>query len=202
MCLFIETIRVEEGRMPFLDAHLDRVRRTRQQFWGSSTEVTAADLASVVEPHGLCKLRFVYDATQLYDLSCTPYVRRAVGSLQLVEGGAVSYAYKQADRTALDQLRARRDNYDEVLIVKDGFVTDTSYTNVAFYDGRRWVTPHTPLLAGTRRARLLRQGRLTEAPVTPADIPVYTHVALFNAMVDLGELVLPTACVVPLRARR
>ncbi len=198
MCLFIETIRVEEGHMPFLDAHLDRVRRTRQQFWGSSAAVTAADLAPVVQPHGLCKLRFVYDATRVYDLSCTPYERREVRSLQLVDGGTVSYAYKQADRRALDQLRARRGSCDEVLIVKDGFVTDTSYTNVAFYDGRRWVTPHTPLLAGTRRAHLLRQGRIAEAPVTPADILSYTHVALFNAMIDLGELVLPTTGVLPL----
>ncbi len=61
-------------------------------------------------------------------------------------------------------------------------------------------TPHTPLLAGTRRAHLLRQGRLTEAAVTPADILSYTHVALFNAVIDLGELVLPTARVLPLGA--
>jgi 4-amino-4-deoxychorismate lyase len=72
-------------------------------------------------------------------------------------------------------------------MVKDGFVTDASIANLAFYDGRQWITPDTPLLAGTRRRFLLDSGILHEAPVRPADLRDFHRIRLVNAMIPWEE---------------
>ncbi|WP_309546477.1 aminotransferase class IV [Hoylesella marshii] len=84
---------------------------------------------------------------------------------------------------------------DDVLIVRNGLLTDTSYTNIALYDGYQWFTPATPLLEGTMRASLLDSGMLIEKDILLSDLPHYQYIALFNAMIDMGELVLPISCV-------
>jgi 4-amino-4-deoxychorismate lyase len=75
------------------------------------------------------------------------------------------------------------------LIVKNGFITDTSSANILFYDGRDWVTPSTPLLMGTCREKLLRGGKIREENIKRDDIYKFKHFRLINAMI--GENLLP-----------
>lgn len=197
MCQFIETIRVENG-LPFnLEAHLDRMRHTRAHFFNIAHPISRADIMPFVSPiDGIAKLRFLYDGTDIYEPTCTPYTPRQVHTLKAVESNNIEYAFKHSDRHALNQLLSLRGKCDDVLIVKNGHVTDTSFTNVAFFDGCQWVTPDTPLLAGTRRQHLLETGKIKARPIAIEDLVRYTHVALFNAMIDLGEIVLPIEHVV------
>jgi 4-amino-4-deoxychorismate lyase len=74
----------------------------------------------------------------------------------------------------------------DVLIVKNGLITDTSFANIAFSDGNKWYTPDTPLLKGTQRAYYLAQGILTERRISPADLRGFTKARLINAMLDLN----------------
>lgn len=94
---------------------------------------------------------------------------------------------KYADRSALARLLQRRDDCDEILIVRDGAITDTSYSNVAFFDGRKYVTPDTFLLNGTRRQYLLGTGVLTERRITPSDLGGFERVVLINAMLGIED---------------
>ena len=57
------------------------------------------------------------------------------------------------------------DGFDEVVIVKNGFISDTTISNLAFFDGSEWHTPNTPLLKGTKRAELLDSGFLKEKTI-------------------------------------
>lgn len=58
---------------------------------------------------------------------------REIRSLRLVAADdELDYHLKYADRSALARLLQRRDDCDEILIVRDGAITDTSYSNVAF----------------------------------------------------------------------
>jgi len=66
-------------------------------------------------------------------------------------------------------------------------VSDSFYANTAFWDGRAWSTPDTPLLAGTMRAYLLDQGLLREERIRPEDLGKFLKVRLINAMNDLQE---------------
>jgi len=72
-----------------------------------------------------------------------------------------------------------------------GKVTDSSYANIIFFDGRQWLTPSTYLLNGTCRQRLLKEGKIKEAPIHYTDIHQFEQIGFINAMLDIGELSLP-----------
>ena len=86
-------------------------------------------------------------------------------------------------------LFALRGEADEVVIIRNGLLTDTSYSNIALFDGRHWVTPRQPLLRGTMRQSLLDAGVLTEQDIKAEDWSSYRRVSLINAMMPLGRLV-------------
>ena len=82
-----------------------------------------------------------------------------------------------------------REEGDDILIIKDLLVTDTSIANIAFEtSGGEWITPKNPLLKGTTRARLLDEGKLKEADIRVHELRSFTKVALLNAMIDFDVL--------------
>lgn len=192
MCRFIETMRVEKGEIVNLDFHRQRFEATHRHYWPGAEELSWQNVYAAVDARlEKAKLRFLYDETSITEISCTEYVQKDIRSLKLVRANDISYPFKHSDRSALEKLKAQQADCDEILIVKDNHITDTSFTNVAFFDGKEWFTSDTPLLSGTRRASLIAQGRLKEREILTDDLPAYTSIALFNAMIDLGELVLP-----------
>lgn len=86
-------------------------------------------------------------------------------------------------------LAALRGDADEVVIVGNGLLTDTSYSNIALFDGQRWVTPRQPLLRGTMRQSLLDTGQLVERDIRDDEWGRYEKVSLINAMMPLGRCV-------------
>ena len=91
----------------------------------------------------------------------------------------------------LNRLFACRETEDDVLVVRKGLLTDTSICNVAFWNGKQWIPPTVPLLAGTKRASLLDRGEMDSGDIRPADMPGYSRIRLFNAMIEFGEIDLP-----------
>jgi len=77
---------------------------------------------------------------------------------------------------------------DEIIIEQNGYLTDTTIANIAFYDGERWITPAKPLLKGTMRAKLLDEGLLHEKEIKKEDLKNYSQVALINAMIGFKIL--------------
>ena len=86
----------------------------------------------------------------------------------------------------LTDLLAQKGNSDDILIVRDGLITDTSFSNIVFSDGDKWFTPEEPLLEGTTRNRLLAEAKIHTAPVRPGDLGQFNTFRLINAMMDLG----------------
>ena len=99
----------------------------------------------------------------------------------------IDYSFKSADRSSLNRLTAQKGDCDEIIIVKNGLVTDTSFTNIAVFDGEQWLTPRHPLLMGTKRACLLEKRILKEADISVEALMRAQKVSLINAMIDLGE---------------
>ena len=192
MCQYIETIRVIDGCVCNLAYHEQRMNRTRKEMLGLTEPLHIADLLKAVSlPMECSKLRFVYDKEGIHDITCTPYIRKEINSLRLVYDNNISYPYKSTDRSALNELKKQQGDCDEILIVRDNHLTDTSYTNIALYDGEQWFTPSTPLLCGTMRQRLLDCGLLQKREIMVSDIPDYQYISLFNSMIPLGEVILP-----------
>lgn len=194
---FIETIRVEGGAPLLLPLHQDRMARTVREVYGSSA--TVPDLAeaiyrgATIPDVGLYKCRILYDS-EIRAVELHPYTPRRVESLQIVEGGPeLDYHLKLTDRTPLSRLAAMKGACDEVIILRDGLITDTSYTNLLFRGLDAIYTPRKPLLKGVMRRRLLERGEICEADLRPADVlpgnPLgITECILINAMMPLGSI--------------
>jgi 4-amino-4-deoxychorismate lyase len=180
MSRFIETIRFSGGRLHNIERHKRRIESALggQPDW--DTDYFLSEVAIGI-PEGIYKVRIVYDQ-KVASVTTKPYNIRPVRSLTLVFNNDIVYDHKFEDRSELERLFARRINRDDVLIVKNGFVTDTSYANIIFLKGNEWVTPDTYLLNGTMRQTLLANGRITEQSITPEDLAAFSHFKLINAM--------------------
>lgn len=189
MSRFLETIRCANGVLENLPWHESRLNRTRRAAFGA---VDAWDLGSRVrvpsglDAHRVYRCRLIY-GQEIESLEFIPYETRPVRALRLVPADGLDYAFKYADRAALDGLRAGLPADQEALLVKNGLLTDTTYANVALSDGTSWYTPAQPLLEGTQRARLLAEGVLIRERLAAADLRYFQKIRLFNAMLPWGE---------------
>jgi 4-amino-4-deoxychorismate lyase len=195
--LFLETIHIRDGRPLNIQAHQERFDATRRQFFAG---VAAIDLetwlqAVVAGTTGRNRCSLVYER-DIQKTEVVPYVPRIIRSLTLVEGGDIDYSFKYSDRTRLITLLELRGAADEIIIVKDGGITDTSYSNLVFLKDGTWYTPATPLLKGTRRQLLLDEGRIREEIIMAKDLAEYSEVGLINAMLDLGEIRIETKYII------
>jgi 4-amino-4-deoxychorismate lyase len=166
--------------MPY---HNARANRTRREALGMSEDLELEAHIRIASDFqtGVVRCRVTYSATVIA-VEMGHYVPVPIRTLKLVDGRDIDYRYKYADRSALNALYAQRGKCDDILIVKDGLITDTSMANVAFFDGMDWVTPATPLLDGTTRRKLLETGVLKEREIRITDIPGYIRCVAFNAM--------------------
>ncbi len=190
MSRFIETIRIEDGRIHNLPYHNRRMDVTRRNVLH---QIGTLDLSDYIRPGNYrerTKCRVEYDK-DILSVDYAAYHIRPVSSLRLVVDDEVTYRYKSSDRSVLNRLFAFREAEDDVLIVQRGLLTDTSICNVALWNGKQWVTPSMPLLAGTKRASLLDKGEIVANDIRPDDLPVYSRIRLFNAMIEFGEIEFP-----------
>lgn len=198
MYRFIETVRVENGFPCLLPYHEERMNRTRARFFSGVPWLRLSDYWTKESGNGVMKWRLVYGRDGVDECSCTPYRLRPVFGLKMVEADDVDYAYKYLDRTALERCFACRDGADEVLMVREGRLTDTSIANVALFDGKQWHTPVRPLLGGVKRRFLLESGAIVERDIRIEDLPRYSRIRLFNALIRWGEMELPVSVVRPI----
>ena len=192
---FVETIKIEGGKALNLNFHQARMESTMRHFFADAPVPALADVLSPTPDMQFYKARVVYGGQGVEDVQYAPYKMRERRSLKLVEDNEIDYSFKSTDRTCLNSLTAQKGDCDEVLIVKNGLLTDTSFTNVAVFDGERWLTPKHPLLMGTKRASLLEKHVLKEADISVETLMNAQKVSLINAMIDLGEIEITTQMV-------
>ena len=195
--MFIETIRIQDGHACHLSDHTDRMRRTADHF-GFTAPTLPHDLEARLPADlrtGTVRCRVLYDHT-LREVTFTPYRRRHIERLFAVDAGTTDYTFKYADRAPLARPDVPLGASDELLFIRDGCLTDTSYTNLVLRRGDELVTPDTFLLDGTCRRRLLRTGRIRTARIRLQDLATYDELLLINAMMPLREAIrLPTTAV-------
>lgn len=147
------------------------------------------DLHSLIIPpdNELYRCRFLYGPENV-SIEFHRYFPRVITSLKLIHDDILEYPHKYSDRSDLDRLFEQRGTCDDVLIVKEGLLSDTTIANIALFIGGKWVTPEQPLLRGTTRSRLIEEGRLFPAVLKVEDIATASKIALMNAMVGFVEV--------------
>jgi len=187
---FLESIRLENKKLHFIDLHEARFTRTQKENWGL---VIYTDLQKLIrqspgfpkDDHGdqtKYKCRVVYSPADMF-IQFIPYTPKNITQLKIVQH-QMDYPYKSTNRKAFEMLTSKLAPDTEILIFKNGLLTDSSFSNLALYDGRDWWTPKSPLLAGVHRRYLLDNHKLKEADITMADLSSFQKIKLINAMMD------------------
>lgn len=190
MCQFIETIRIENGKALNLGFHNYRFNKTRRDVFECNLPVNLADYIQPGEYTERTQCRIEYQ-DEVEKVEYQPYTIRPVNNLRMVTSDGLDYTYKSGNRQKLDELFKQKGEADDILIIRDGFLTDTSIANIALWNGEQWETPEKPLLEGTMRASLLGKGLIVPAAIRPHDLSHYSLIRLFNAMISFGEIEIP-----------
>jgi len=193
---FFETIRVDDGKISNFDLHVKRSSATIHHHYGVLYEIPFEQL---LEEHflkeqpqkeyslhnGIFKFRVVY-SNRVLKHTLTPYSPQPLNTLKVVECKDIEYDYKYENRSRIESIRSLRGGCDDILIIKDGFVTDTSYGNVLFKLKRdnNLYTPTTFLLNGTKRQFMLSKGIIFERELRIENLNECESFYMINAMVE------------------
>jgi 4-amino-4-deoxychorismate lyase len=187
MCQLIESIRVTCGELQNIGYHNERFNRSRKELFGLHDEIDLSKL--IVLPDNIdqatYKCRVIYSKI-LHNIEFQPYIQRNISSLKMVNVEFIDYSYKYLNRNCFTDKMIKIEA-DDILIVKNGFITDTSFSNIVFFDGSNWVTPSTYLLNGTMRRYLLDTNKIISRLIIPEDLKNFESAKLINAMLGLDN---------------
>ncbi|MCH9812553.1 MAG: aminotransferase class IV [Epsilonproteobacteria bacterium] len=185
MSLFFETLKIKNHKIYNLSEHHARLNKTVLENFGHRTSI---DLNNHIKApdEKLYRCKVTYD-TEIKSVSFTPYQPKVFRHFKLINTH-LSYPYKAVDRTEINKLFEQKENCDDILMIKDGLVYDTSIANIAIYDGIKWYTPSMPLLAGTQRANLLKKQIVFEKEIKVKDIKNMVSFAIMNALIGFHPI--------------
>ena len=184
----VESLKYQNGKLFHIEYHNARLNNTRKVLYDAADQWNLAKLISLpeFEKDVVYKCRFLYGKEPGH-AEFAKYTMKQITSLKLVEDNEIDYSIKYTEKKRFDLLKQQCEVDCDILIVKNGYITDTSYSNIVFSDGKSWFTPAKPLLNGTKR-----QYYLDQKLITPAEIPVeklnqFKCARVINALIDLDE---------------
>lgn len=179
--VYFETIKCDDYEVFNLEYHQKRIAKTVG---------LNINLSEYIYPisNKLLRCKLIYDETGVLEVNYFEYKKRDIKTFKIVCDENIDYSKKYLNRESLDSLYEKKANCDEIIIVKNGFITDTSIANIAIFYENRWITPKKPLLEGTTRARLIDKGQIFEKDITVEMLKESEKISLMNAMIDFDEI--------------
>ena len=187
MYQFIESIKIENGQAFLLNLHQQRVYQTFANFNHKCIINLPALFSSLQPPQkGLYKWRIIYNLNGNFEHQFIPYSFTEIKDFELVENNEIDYSFKYLDRTHLDIMK-KQASTQEIVIVKKGFITDTTFSNLIFLKNGIWHTPKTFLFNGVQRLNLLHLGIIQETEINLENLKEFSHFQIINAMNDFNS---------------
>lgn len=186
--MLFETLAINNGRILNLDYHNRRFKQG-QLFLHCQTMID--DIANIVNisdefDNKFIRCRVTYDKHDI-KVKYFDYIPKNIQSFKLIECNDIDYTYKYDDRNLLNDLLSQKGDCDEIIIIKNNFVSDCSVGNLLFLKDDIWYTPNTPLLKGVQRAYLLDVGKIHLTAIHKNDICQYKKVMMINALNAFDE---------------
>ncbi len=187
----VETIKIIDGIPQNLFWHQKRYDHSCKSIFKQLSDLRLEKELVVPDSFksGTIKARFLY-SLETFRIEYQKYIPVPVTSLKIVENDEIEYGFKFTDRNSILSMFAGRGESDDILIVKNGRITDTSIANIVLYDGYKWFTPEFPLLCGIARERLLSEGRIFSEDIYANNLNKYSHFRLINSMLEFDEQVM------------
>lgn len=194
--LLIESICIKHQKIQLLDYHNTRANDSRCELFNCTDLLDFSNVIDISEAKGtIVKCRIVY-GEKINSIEYNPYKTRPIKSLKIIEiDDDLNYHYKYLDRANLDFYFSQRGEADDMIMIQNGFVTDSYYGNLAFLKKGSWYTPKHPLLKGTRRASLIDKEQIIEKQISKSEIQSYKSVRIFNAMIEFGQIEISIASI-------
>ncbi|MBP4133868.1 aminotransferase class IV family protein [Gallibacterium anatis] len=184
-----ETLCIENGQVQNLALHQQRYENSLREFYAGQPykifslakilQKNTALWANLQSP--IIRCRIDYNATQ-YHLQCFPYQRKTYQRFHPVICDDIDYHLKYSNRAIFNELLKQKGDCDEIIIVKQGKITDCTIGNLILRQGSQWFTPDSPLLIGTQRSKLLQERKIIEREILLSDLPLYQEIRLINAL--------------------
>jgi 4-amino-4-deoxychorismate lyase len=189
--LFFESIKIIDGTICNTELHLARINRTLKTYKPLHAQMENL-IFEIPEMYkvGLVKCKITYDF-KIQNIEFKHYQKKIITHYTIVKDDKMSYAFKFLDRSQIDFHKQQVNDNTEIIITKNGLVTDASYANICFWTGREWHTPKYPLLRGTKRTQLIAEKKIFEKNILLEDIKNYKQLCFINALLDLEEMTLP-----------
>ena len=180
--LLLETIQVKNGQFQNIEYHNHRFNKSRKDLFNINDFQALETLIKIPSDclDDVFRCRVIY-TKEIQEVTFTPYLYKEIKTLKLVDIGDWNYSHKYADRSFMTNLLNENKDFDEIIMVKNGFITDCTIANLAFWDGENWHTPLTPLLKGTKRQQLLDSQEIMEREIRVEELKEYEGVCLINA---------------------
>ena len=178
---FIETIKIEDGTVFNIKWHNFRLNYTRKEIFKTDNFLNLQEYINSFPKKGLLRCRLLY-SKEIESIEYIPYTTREIKSLKVIQSN-IEYNYKYANRDELNSLKEQFSSYSDIIIEKNGLLTDTTIANIALFDRDSWITPKTPLLKGTIREKLIDRGFLLTKDIKSDDLNNFSNFALMNAMI-------------------
>lgn len=185
---FVETICLINGNFRNLRYHNRRLNHTRKMNFDAKHFIDLEDRILIPEEFktGKVKVRVLY-TDEIIDIQFSTYQNIEINTLKTVEiNPDFDYQFKSTQRKYFADLLSQHQEND-LLLVKDNFITDSTFTNLIFSDGNQWFTPQNCLLEGCMRQHLLDQGKIISTLIALEDLPQFKSFKRINAMMDFDE---------------
>lgn len=188
MFQFIESIKVEDQRVFLANLHQKRMEETFSHF----QKPCELDIQKIYndldhDDDGLYKFRIEYNLNNQFKTQMLPYFISEIDDFELVINNDINYEFKSSDRSEFLKMKTKS-QADEVIIVQENQITDTSYSNLIFLKDKTWFTPKRYLLNGVMRQHLLKTKKIKESEITLDNIKEFSHFQLINALNDFDDM--------------
>lgn len=196
-----ETIKIQDCKIQNSDLHLERVFNSRNTIWKvqytSDFEKIFSEIESMLNikysTEKIYKLKVIYNQSDLkYEIN--DYSKPIINRIKLIDDDFIDYQYKFTDRNSLESLKITafgemsERSHSEIIIIKNGMATDSSFSNLVFSKDDELITPANFLLRGTKMEKYRREKIILEKPVRATEIMNFDSIHFINAMNDLGDL--------------
>ncbi len=189
----LESLRLEEGQLHRLAAHLQRLTRAARHF-GFPLDVEAIRSALTAQaqmhPQGIHKVRLLLNAQGQASCESSPLAATTAQPMQVALAAHAMpladefIAHKTTQRKAYAAFSPPPGCFDTLLWNAQGQLTEFTIGNVAVKLAGEWLTPplSAGLLPGVMRETLLTEGRVREAVISLSDLSRAQGLALVNSV--------------------
>lgn len=184
-----ETIKIKHQKVLLFEDHLARMKHSIKALSGRDLHIELNEkiILQAIKNDDLFKCRILYN-DQEYQVEISRYQKRHIEKIVFIHDDDISYPLKFTDKNCFLKHTKNLSATTEPIFVVEGFLTDSSYSNIALWNGNEWHTPKEPLFFGVRRNILLNENLIVEKDISINDMHQYQKISFINAMLDLEEL--------------